>query len=620
VVGLIASGNHGFKDLIFELLRAPLGADELVALKSLVNINSETITGWLRSCARQLGKGDYVTPALGMLAAGSIIGLRALGGMQSWELQWFDAMMRLRPAETPDSRVVIVSLTEADIETFNATTVPDATLAAVIETIHQQSARVIGLDLYRNVPYDQGFTRLEQVFRNTPNLIGIEKVVDDAGLSAVAGNQVLVEAGRTAASDLMVDIDGRVRRGFIVPNADSERVLEGLGWRLAYEYLAQQGIFPEANPNVLTLDGMGLPPLEDYSGGYANTDSKGYQVLINWRANSEPFETVSMTQVLNGDFPKDFFRDRVVLIGSMRSGDADVVFTAYGNQSNQNLLPTHEIEIHASIVGQILSTVLDKRPQIRTLSEPLEMFLIVACTGLGGCIYLLSKTDLRRFSLTFLGVAVIVAGSYGLLLLGWWLPTVPCLMMLITTPLALRLQKINQLQSLSSTDELTQLANRRVFKEQLEKEWHRALRSQHPISLIISDVDYFKLYNDTYGHPQGDECLRQVARAMTKAIKRPGDLVARYGGEEFVILLPETDADGALKIAQTAAANVENLKLEHKASQVSESVTISLGVTSVIPSEDLSLNLLVDTADLGLYEAKRKGRNQTVLRLPWSFG
>ncbi|MEO1593044.1 MAG: diguanylate cyclase, partial [Cyanobacteria bacterium J06632_22] len=143
---------------------------------------------------------------------------------------------------------------------------------------------------------------------------------------------------------------------------------------------------------------------------------------------------------------------------------------------------------------------------------------------------------------------------------------------------------------------------------------------QHPLSLVICDVDYFKLYNDTYGHPQGDACLRQVAQALKQAIKRPSDVIARYGGEEFVFLLPETEAEGALSLAQDARIRVEALQLPHTASQVSDHVTISMGVTSVIPSESLDISTLVDTADMALYEAKRKGRNQTVLRLPWAFG
>lgn len=590
-----------------------------MTFKARVHLNQETIASRWRRIGDRLSKVDYVTPTLALISAVSIIGLRSIGLLQTAELQLFDWMMRLRPAEAPDPRLVIVGITEADIAAFNAVTMPDPLLAELIQKIDQQSPTVIGLDLYRNVPNDEGYPLLEEVFRTTSNLIGIEKVVDDPALAAVNGSPILVTADRIAASDLIVDLDGRVRRGFIFPSTVGERPIESLGYRVAYEYLAAQGIEPVENSDVLKLNGTSFFPFEQRTGSYVNADSGGYQILLNWRAAQPAFEMVSVMDIIDGKVASNLLTDRIVMIGSMQTGNADIFYTAYSHQG-PNLLPAHGVEIHSHIVSQLVSSVLDGRPSIRTLPSLAEIVIILACAKLGIWIYWAGKTDLKRFGLTFVSIALVTAGSYGLLLKGWWVPSLPPTLALLTMPLVLRLQKINKLQSLSSIDELTQLANRRTFKEQLEREWYRALRAQHPISLIICDVDYFKLYNDTYGHPQGDECLRQVASALKKSIKRPGDLVARYGGEEFVFLLPNTDADGALLLAKAAAVDVQALKQEHSASQVSDYVTVSMGVTSVIPTDDLSIGTLVDTADLGLYEAKRKGRNQTVLRLPWSFG
>ncbi len=555
------------------------------------------------------------------MAACSILGLRGMGALQVWELHLYDGLMRLRPSEAADERIVLLQFTEADIEAFNRSTIPDDTLAELIQMVSRHDPAVIGLDLYRNVPSDDGYDALQQVLATTPNVIGIEKVIGDRALAPVAGNSVLMEDDRSAASDLVVDVDGRVRRGFIVPNAVSDRPIESLSFRVAYEYLVQRGYTPEPNPDLLTIGGRHFWPVDSHSGGYVNIDSGGYQVLLNWRNTSRPFPAVTASQVLQGDIDPLFFKDRIVMIGSTQSGDADVFFTAYGYQRTNNvLLPTHGVEIHAGLTSQIISAVESGRPLMRTLPNWSETVLILLCAKAGLWIYIAGKADLRRFVWMFIGLGSLTVGSYGLLLLGWWVPLLPTSMAMVITPLVMRLQRINQLQALSSIDDLTQLTNRRVFKEQLEQEWSRALRSQHPLSLIICDVDYFKLYNDTYGHPQGDECLRQVARALKQAIKRPGDVIARYGGEEFVFLLPETEADGALSLAQSARLRVEALQLPHSASQVSDYVTISMGVTSVVPSDSLDISTLVDTADMGLYEAKRKGRNQTVLRLPWAFG
>jgi len=174
----------------------------------------------------------------------------------------------------------------------------------------------------------------------------------------------------------------------------------------------------------------------------------------------------------------------------------------------------------------------------------------------------------------------------------------------------LELQQANQsLHRLAILDGLTQLANRRRFDEYLNQEWQRALREQHALALIICDVDCFKAYNDTYGHRAGDVCLQQVAWAICQVVHRPADLIARYGGEEFAIILPATDLSGASYVAEEIRQSVYWLRLPHEQSSVSEYVTVSLGVCSLIPDLTLSSTLLIDTADKALYDAKAAGRN-----------
>ncbi|MCU0533795.1 MAG: diguanylate cyclase [Hydrococcus sp. Prado102] len=175
------------------------------------------------------------------------------------------------------------------------------------------------------------------------------------------------------------------------------------------------------------------------------------------------------------------------------------------------------------------------------------------------------------------------------------------------------LQKVNEkLYYLANFDELTQVANRRYFNEYLAKEWLRARREQKPLSLILGDVDYFKPYNDTYGHPAGDICLQKVAKALSQTIKRPADLVARYGGEEFVIILPNTNSKGAIQIAQNIQIAIRELKISHKRSQVSEYVTLSMGISVLIPPQNFSSETLINTADRALYEAKKQGRDRII--------
>lgn len=167
-----------------------------------------------------------------------------------------------------------------------------------------------------------------------------------------------------------------------------------------------------------------------------------------------------------------------------------------------------------------------------------------------------------------------------------------------------------ELRRLASIDSLTQLANRRCFDEFLHQEWQRLRREQGFLSLILLDIDFFKSYNDTYGHQSGDECLKHVARLIEETIKRPADLAVRYGGEEFAVILPNTPLEGAMHIAREIHAKVELAAIAHAGSQISPHLTLSGGVATIIPSHQSALGDLIASADQALYRAKLQGRNQ----------
>ena len=174
-----------------------------------------------------------------------------------------------------------------------------------------------------------------------------------------------------------------------------------------------------------------------------------------------------------------------------------------------------------------------------------------------------------------------------------------------------QLQTVNQkLQQLAILDGLTNIANRRYFDLVLDKEWQRSIREKKPLSLILCDVDHFKAYNDTYGHQKGDRCLQQIAKILKKSIRRPADLAARYGGEEFAVVLPNTDAQGALFIAENIARQLAHKQLPHQKSSVENYVTCSMGVATIIPRVDEYSRSIIEMADRLLYQAKKLGRNQ----------
>lgn len=178
-----------------------------------------------------------------------------------------------------------------------------------------------------------------------------------------------------------------------------------------------------------------------------------------------------------------------------------------------------------------------------------------------------------------------------------------------------QLEAANQaLQQLANMDGLTGLANRRRFDEYLNNQWMSLTGSDKPLSLILCDIDFFKRYNDKYGHPAGDLCLQKVAAVLSDAAQKHQDLVARYGGEEFAVIMPNTHAPGAVHVAALMQSGVRELQVKHSESAVSNYVTLSLGVATTIPNFESSPSDLILAADKALYQAKQEGRNRIILR------
>lgn len=170
------------------------------------------------------------------------------------------------------------------------------------------------------------------------------------------------------------------------------------------------------------------------------------------------------------------------------------------------------------------------------------------------------------------------------------------------------------LEKLSMVDALTGVANRRAFDQCLEKEWERGIRSEQPLSLLLIDIDYFKMYNDLNGHQMGDDALRMVATLLAGNVHRAGDFVARYGGEEFGVILPETELKDAVVIAQTLRECISQARIPHYGSEASHYLTISVGCTTLLPAGGGSWDQLLQAADKALYAAKERGRNRVQIR------
>jgi diguanylate cyclase (GGDEF)-like protein len=550
---------------------------------------------------------------------GLVLALRLFGWLQVWELAMFDRFIAMRPQEPKDDRILIVGINEADLRKIGRWPVSDAVLTQAIVNIKQAQPKAIGLDIFRDLPVEPGHAKLQHLFQNTPNLIGVEKKVGDTYSATVAPPPLLKQQGQVAVADAVLDPDGKLRRGLLYLTDADGTFHESLGLRLALIYLATRKIEPEAGANNrLKLGKATFGRFQTYDGGYVQADDGGYQILLNWRGPAHSFTTVSLSQILEDRVAPELIRDRVVLIGSNATSVKDAVFTPYSINSGA-YTPEHMtgVETQANLTSQIISAALDGRSAINYWDEWLE-WLWVWGWALGGAA--LSWT-LRSPSAIAVAIAIggvgSIAGCYFAFIIGWWLPIVPAGMTLAGAAIAIVVYKNQvlhhtnrQLQALATVDSLTQLANRRRFDEYLEREWLRLLREggDRSLALVLCDIDRFKDYNDYYGHQTGDICLQKVALVMKSALHRPTDLAARYGGEEFAIVLPYTDINGAIEVVEKIRNELKILAIPHETS-MGNYVTMSMGVAATIPQFHKSPTKLIAEADRLLYQAKRSGRD-----------
>ncbi|MCG8363600.1 MAG: CHASE2 domain-containing protein [Pseudanabaenales cyanobacterium] len=527
-----------------------------------------------------------------------------------------DHFFRLRPEESNVPRVVVVTIDEADLHQVGKWPIPDAVLAELIDKLKRHQPRVIGLDLYRDLPVDPGHQDLIEVFKSTPNLIGVEKANGNPDRETVKPPPTLASRNQVGLADLILDEDGKVRRGLLSIRLEGDHQIKlGLAAKLALAYLEQEGIRLQEADDTGRRWKLGrsiFKRFEKNDGGYVNADTGGYQILMNYRGLPRNFETVSMTEVLEDTLQAEQVRDRIILIGAVATSLNDLYYTPYDNSQR-----TAGVFIHANLISQIVSAALDGRPLLQVWPELLEWLWTLAWSGVGATASwallqtrLLGKTIDSGYSMV--GTALIGGGliviSYLLFLGGRWVPVAPPLLALTTSSMMSVMIHTQQLQKLASSDGLTQIANRRYFDQYLAQK----LTEQKKLSLILCDVDYFKLYNDTYGHQAGDVCLQQVANALRNSV-RQFDLVARYGGEEFVVVLPNTDAQKALYIAERIQFKVRSLEIPHKSSRVSQFLTLSCGVAGCPPQSKISSTELIEAADQALYVAKQAGRNRTAV-------
>jgi CHASE2 domain-containing sensor protein/two-component sensor histidine kinase len=360
-----------------------------------------------------------------------VILARVTGNLQSVEQWALDYGLRLRPPEPTDERILIVGINEKDIRTIGKYPIPDRNLAELLQALRQEQPTVIGLDIVRDLPVEPGHAELVRVFRETSTLIGVEKVLPDQSGFAIAPPPDL-PLEQVGFGDAILDTDGYLRRSLLGTPDFQRQYKFSLTLRLAEYYLSGQGMTLSNgtnDPKAMQFGATELPRFLPDSGGYVATDDGGTQVLLNFRSGQTPFRIVSMADVLTGNVPKNWIRDRIVLVGVMSLSAKDVINTAAIQGSNPGLVYGVEIQAHA--VSQIVSAVLDGRPLLQVWADDWEYLWIFAWGFLGISLGRIILSPLKV--LLGLGVAcmALVGICYGLLLAGWWIPVVPAVLALV---------------------------------------------------------------------------------------------------------------------------------------------------------------------------------------------
>ncbi len=378
---------------------------------------------------------DRVQHWQGILSIAPTVAVVTIAGSWAgtWQLlEWasIDRFFSLRYPEAVDSRIAIVTIDEADIDYIGQWPMPDRVMAQSIAKISAQKPKAIGVDIYRDLPLEPGHLELEKVFKSTPNIIGIQKVAGET----VDPPPTLAKLDQVAASDTLIDEDGKVRRGLILLGTKDKKMLNSLGTKLALMYLEQANVKLEVvdpNRKIYRMGKAVFHPLTEKDSGYVRGDTNGYQVLLNYRGHVDKFVRVSLRDVLENKVAGDVFRDRSVFVGATTPSLKDIFATPYSDGLLAHPRSMPGIVIHANMASQILSAALDGRPLLRSVPTPIIWVWIAAWSSISS-VGIWSLLQSKRFAentffvVTLGGIAcggiVLVTSSYSAFLVGLVLP------------------------------------------------------------------------------------------------------------------------------------------------------------------------------------------------------
>ena len=518
-----------------------------------------------------------------VLSASGLLAIRALGWLESLELATYDMFIRGRPSdEAIDSRIVIVTVTEADILTYGWP-LADGILARTLEAIGRHDVRAIGLDIYRDVPIPPGSESLHALLSRERRLVAVTKFAEGTS-SGVQPPPALKGTEQVAFNDILVDPGGVVRRGLLFLD-DGTTTLYSFSLRLALLFLQSRNVGPQADPEdpgLLRLGQVTIRPLDGHDGGYVGADARGYQFLLDFKGARQRFTQVDLVSLLQGRVAPGFLDDKIVLIGSTAESIKDDFYTPFsrGMQSGQ-FVPG--VSVHAHIASQLVRMALEGARPMATWPEwPERAWIVLWCLA-GAGVGLVIRSPWRLPLAAGFGLVVLLAFDYVAFLRGWWVPLVP--------PAMGWLMAAGGVTAYLSYHESAQRAvlmtlfSRHVSKEVASAIWEqreqfaqggRPLPERMIVTALFTDLTGYTTVSERSSPESLLDWLNEYMDAMAREVSRHGGVIRQYAGDSVVavfgIPVPRRtdeaiarDAQAAVDCALSMESSLRNLNQRWRA-------------------------------------------------------
>ena len=562
--------------------------------KSVKHLNFRKAKSWLR---------DYTISLLllTILITTIILGFRRFGGLQILELLVYDWMVNLQNRNEIDPRLLVVEITDKDIKEQNSWPITDRTIARVLNNLQQHQPKVIGFDLYREVPYPPGTEFLREELHQE-NVVAIQLIGNgNNSVSAPPG----VKQNQIGFNDIVVDIEDDVLRRnlmFVQFGEKENEQMYSFSLRLSLKYLAEKNLKFKVGRDFLQIGDTVFPDLDANSGGYQleTTETAGKQILINYRSPSIA-KTVTLTEVLTKQVDPNLIKDKIVLLGTSAPSIKDIIPTPY--RGSKTFMPG--VMAHAQMISQILSVVLDDAPLIWFWSEWVEGLWIWGWSLLGAAIAWKLKHPLSIAIAGTIAIGVLWGICLVTFTFAGWIPFVPAAITLAaTTASVLGYKSLYNL----FYDSLTGLPNRTLFAKQLKKiKQKNRFKTEGYIAILCLDLDRFKLINDGLGYQAGDRILIDTAQRLQDNIDSKA-ILARVGADEFAIAFKtEKDRVEAIEVANKLD---RELAIPFQLSQQEIFTSASIGLALNHIKEDFQPEELLQASHTAMYKAKVSGKNQ----------